>query len=73
MKDMTNLSNKIKNLDKLIDNYTILISNSTNDLKKSYKIIIESFVNQKIKIKQLICDIKSKKEIHSKQLKTYSI
>ncbi len=54
------LDKKVDCLDKLIDNYSLLHSNSTNDI--SYELIIEMLLNQKVKIKQLICDIGSKKE-----------
>jgi len=49
---MEELNKKLDRLDKLIDNYSLLYSNSTNDVyNKSSKLIIEMLLNQKVKIK----------------------
>ncbi len=64
MTNFNDLENRIENLDKLIDNYSILKSNSTNDIsKKSYELIIETLLNQKVRIRQLICVFNPKQKL----------
>ena len=63
MTNFNDLDNRIENLDKLINNCSILQLNSTNDVsKKSCELIIKTLLNQKVRIRQLICDLESKKE-----------
>ena len=64
MTNFNDLENRIENLDKLINNYSILKSNLTNDIiKKSYELIIETLLNQKVRIRQLICVFNPKQKL----------
>lgn len=58
--NITQLKKKVNNLDKMIDNYTLLKEDTNNvGEKKSYEFFVSYMVKKKLNIQEIIDDIYS--------------